>query len=220
MQVRQGSPKPVQTARLLNSPIPLMESCRERYGGTFTLNIWRSGELVFISDPPSIKALFAADRANIIAPGRNILLEPLLGKGSLLLQEDEEHLSRRKMMLPPFHGERMRAYAETMQRATEREVASWPLGEPFRLHPHMQAITLDVIMRAVFGVDEARRERLRRSLSAILATSTSPIAIALTVDFSERLGLLRKTREAISARLATRTRWWLIAGTPRSSSRP
>ena len=82
--------------------------------------------MVFISDPASLKRLFGADRQNTIAPGRNVVLAPVLGQRSLLLLEGEEHLRRRKLMLPPFHGERMRAYESVMAEATEREVAAWP----------------------------------------------------------------------------------------------
>ena len=129
-----------------------MEHWRRALGETFCGRFYGPGELVFISDPPSLKALFAADRVNTIAPGRNIILRPLLGPGSLLLQEGEEHLRRRKLMLPPFHGERMRAYESAwIAEATERAIASWPQGVEFALHPSMQAITLEVILRAVFG---------------------------------------------------------------------
>jgi cytochrome P450 len=189
---------PLQTLRLITKPVPFMESCRERHGGTFTLKIARTGTAVFISDPPSLKALFGADRVNMIAKGRNVLLEPLLGPRSLLLTEDDEHLSRRKMMLPPFHGERMRAYTEVMAEATEREVASWPLGEPFPLHPGMQAITLEVIMRAVFGVADERLAELRTSLISILAATSSPLSLALSISASEKLGVFRETRSAIA----------------------
>src|SRR5918996_3561571 len=104
------APAPIQTARLLARPVPYMEAARRRFGGTFTARVSRIGTLVFITDPPSIKTLFAADRDNIVAPGRNAVLEPLLGQHSLLLINDSMHLSRGKLMLPPFHGERMRAY--------------------------------------------------------------------------------------------------------------
>ena len=91
-------------------------------------------------------------------------------------------------MLPPFHGERMRAYEEVMAGAAERELASWPLDTPFELHPRMQAITLEVILRAVFGVaDDRRRTELRRSLVAILGTTRSPLAIGLTIGGVRRL---------------------------------
>ena len=176
------APAALQTSMVVARPIPFFERCRRRFGGTFTVRVLRMGELVFISDPPSLKSLFAADRKNTIAPGRNVVLAPVLGQRSLLLLEGEEHLRRRKLMLPPFHGERMRAYEGVMEEATRREIASWPLQKPFPLHPSMQRITLEVILRAVFGVeDDQRRQALRENLVAILATTRSPRAVGLTI---------------------------------------
>jgi cytochrome P450 len=192
------APSPVQTAQLLARPVQYMEAGRRRFGGTFTGRVARLGRLVFISDPSSIKALFSADRHNIVAPGRNAILEPLLGQHSLLLINDSQHLSRRKLMLPPFHGERMRAYERVMEEAAAREVSSWPVGEQLRLHPSMQSITLEVIMRAVFGVTEERRDDLRERLLLILGATRSPLALALTADWTERLGVFRKVRRAIA----------------------
>jgi len=192
------TPKLVQTAQLLRDPVPFMEKARRRYGETFTARVARIGHIVFITDPPSIKALYSADRDNIVAPGRNAILEPLLGPQSLLLVNDSEHLSRRKLMLPAFHGERMRGYEQVMEGAAEREVGRWPVGESFPLHPSMQAITLDVIMRAVFGVTEERRDDLRERLLLILGATQSPLALALTVDWAQRLGIFRRVREAIA----------------------
>jgi cytochrome P450 len=180
-----------QTRRFLADPVELMEDARRRYGETFAVKIARAGELVFLSDPPSIKTLFAADRDNIVAPGRNVILAPLLGPRSLLLINGPEHLARRKLMLPPFHGERMRAYERTMEEATERQMATWVPGEPFPLHPSMQAITLEVIMRAVFGVGEERDEKnegLRTRLVGILAATRSPFL----VGFGARIPGLRR----------------------------
>jgi cytochrome P450 family 135 len=179
--------------------VPFFEWCRRRYGETFTLRVLRAGELVFISDPPSLKRLFGADRRNTIAPGRNVVLRPILGDRSLLLQEGEEHLRRRKLMLPPFHGERMRAYEAVMSRATDREIDSWPVGSEFKLHPSMQAITLEVILSAVFGVEEgARRDSLRANLIGILATTRSPAAIGMTIDRMRRLPRYRRVAEMIA----------------------
>jgi cytochrome P450 len=183
----------VQTFGLIARPVPFFESCRRRFGQTFTLQVLRAGELVFISDPPSLKRLFASDRENTIAPGRNVVLKPILGSRSLLLLEGSEHLTRRKLMLPPFHGERMRAYADVMAEAADGELDGWPLGETFRLHPSMQAITLEVILSAVFGVeDHERRDALRERLIAVLATTRSPLALGLTID---RLRGLPRYRE-------------------------
>jgi cytochrome P450 len=174
-------------------PVRFLESCRRRFGQTFTLRILRAGELVFISDPPSLKELFAADRRNTIAPGRNAVLEPVLGPRSLLLLEGEDHLLRRKLMLPPFHGERMRAYETVMETAAARAVAGWPVGEPFRLHASMQAITFEVILAAVFGVeDDARRAALGERLTEVLATTRSPFALGMTLERARRLPRFRR----------------------------
>jgi cytochrome P450 family 135 len=206
------APAAFQTSMVVARPISFFERCRQRFGGTFTVRTLRLGELVFISDPPSLKSLFAADRQNTIAPGRNVVLTPVLGPRSVLLLEGEEHLRRRKVMLPPFHGERMRAYEGVMEEATSREIASWPFGQPFPLHPGMQRITLEVILRAVFGVeDDERRQALRENLVAILATTRSPRAIGLTIGRLRRLPAYRRveqmladTDEALLAEIAER----------------
>lgn len=186
-------PKAVQTARFLVRPLPFLERCRRELGETFHASVHGPGELVFISDPPSLKRLFGADRRNTIAPGRNIILRPLLGPGSLLLQEGEEHLRRRKLMLPPFHGERMRAYEEVIATATERAIGGWRPGEPFALHPSMQAITLEVILRAVFGVeDDERLGELSAALVEILAATASPRAVGFIVPGLRRTPVYRR----------------------------
>jgi cytochrome P450 len=189
-----SAPRALQTARLIGRPVPFFEACRKRYGEPFRAKIARIGEATFISDPPSMKRLFGADRENTIAPGRNAALAPILGPRSVLVLEGEEHLQRRKLMLPSFHGERMRAYERVMSEATERTVEGWPIGERFRLHRSMQAITLEVIIRAVFGVeDEDRRERLRRLLRGVVATTQSPVAFAFTFPGLRRLPFYRRT---------------------------
>jgi cytochrome P450 len=186
-------------ARMVARPVQFLEHCRRRYGGTFTARLLRAGTMVFVSDPGSLKRLFAADRRNTIAPGRNVILAPILGRRSLLLLEGEEHLRRRRLMLPPFHGERMRAYEGVMREATEREVARWALGDEIRLHASMQAITLEVILGAVFGVeDDARRRALRRNLVGILAATRSPLAIGLTIEALRRLSANRRVARMLA----------------------
>jgi len=189
-----------------------MESCRRRYGEPFTLRVISGGNMVFISDPPSLKRLFGADRTNRMSPGRTGVLRPLLGERSVLLLEGTEHLRRRRLMLPPFHGERMRAYGQLIREATTRELEGWPLDEPFPLHPAMQSITLEVIMGAVFGVeDHARREQLRRGLVELLSETRSPRSFALTLPAVRRVGgqrrvehLLERTDAILAAEIAER----------------
>jgi cytochrome P450 len=166
-----------QTLRWAFRPLAFLAECRRRYGNSFSIRFQGfERPMVLISDPEAIRALYT-ERANGLPPGRNVILEPILGPRSVLLLEGSEHLARRKLMLPPFHGERMRAYEETVRSAVGAEIDSWPLGAPFPIHARMQAITLEVILRAVFGVHEGPRlDRLRPMLSTVLQETSSPRA--------------------------------------------
>ncbi|HKA66567.1 MAG TPA: cytochrome P450, partial [Solirubrobacterales bacterium] len=141
-----------QTLRWAFRPLPFMQECRERYGDSFSVRfLGFERPMVLISDPAAIKALYM-ERENGLPPGRNIVLEPVLGSQSVLLLEGAEHLARRKLMLPPFHGERMRSYESVVDEIVTAEIDSWPLDREFPVHSRMQAVTLEVILRVVFGV--------------------------------------------------------------------
>jgi cytochrome P450 len=169
------SPPLVQTLRWTLRPLALMDECREKYGNAFSLRfIGFERPMVLISDPAAIKALYM-ERAHGLPPGRNIILEPILGSQSLLLQEGAEHLARRRLMLPSFHGERMRSYEAALDEIVTAEIDSWPLDAEFPIHSRMQAVTLEAILRIVFGVaDGPRLERLRGMLSTVLSETASP----------------------------------------------
>ncbi|HET7121193.1 MAG TPA: cytochrome P450 [Solirubrobacterales bacterium] len=169
------APPLFQTLRWAFRPIAFLEDCRRRYGDAFGVRfVGFSRPMVLISDPAAIKALYQ-ERSHGLPPGRDIVLKPILGSKSLLLQEGAEHLSRRKLMLPSFHGERMRSYEETMTAIVRDEVDSWPLHAEFPIHARMQAVTLEVILRVVFGVSSGPRlDRLREMLSTVLAETASP----------------------------------------------
>jgi cytochrome P450 len=164
----------VQMMRWSFRPIPFMEECRRRYGDSFSVRfVGFERPMVMISDPEAIKALYR-ERAHGLPPGRDVVLGPILGQKSLLLQEGAEHLSRRKLMLPPFHGERMRSYEETMTAIVNAEVDSWPLHAEFPIHTRMQAVTLEVILRVVFGISSGPRlDRLREMLGDVLQETAS-----------------------------------------------
>jgi len=120
----------VQTLRWAFRPLPFMQECRERYGDSFSVRfLGFERPMVMISDPVAVKALYT-ERSHGLPPGRNIVLEPVLGSKSVLLLEGAEHIARRKVMLPPFHGERMQGYGEKMAEIAAREIESWPTGEP------------------------------------------------------------------------------------------
>jgi cytochrome P450 len=202
----------VQTLRWAFRPIAFMEDCRRRYGDAFSVRfLGFERPMVMISDPEAIKALYR-ERAHGLPPGRDIVLGPILGAKSLLLQEGAEHLSRRKLMLPPFHGERMRSYEETMSEIVEAEIDSWPLHREFPIHARMQAVTLEVILRVVFGVSSGPRlDRLRGMLSTVLAETASPgqqvLGLALRRfggdgPFARFEGQLREVDELLFAEIA------------------
>ncbi|MGZ5313032.1 MAG: cytochrome P450 [Solirubrobacterales bacterium] len=165
----------VQTLRWTMRPIPFMEECRHRYGDSFSLMFLNfETPMVLVSDPEAVKAIYS-DPANGMPPGRVVVLEPVMGPRSILLLEGRDHLMRRKLMLPPFHGERMRSYEQVMREAITAEIDSWEAGTSFAIHPRMQSVTLEVILRAVFGVtDPARSARLRESLGKVLHVTAAP----------------------------------------------
>ncbi|MDX6615784.1 MAG: cytochrome family [Solirubrobacterales bacterium] len=165
-----------QTLRWLLRPIPFMEDCRRTYGEAFSvIFVGFKTPMVLVSDPEAVKAIYT-ERANGMPPGRSIVLEPVMGPRSILLLEGKDHMARRKVMLPPFHGEHMRSYEAVMREAITTEIDSWKVGDTFPIHPRMQSVTLEVILGAVFGVtDPARLARLRALLGQVLSDTASPM---------------------------------------------
>jgi cytochrome P450 len=133
---------------------------------------------VALSEPEQIKQLFGAP-PEVLHPGEGArILEPILGPNSVLLLDERAHLEQRKLMLPSFHGERMQDLAGLMAELTERELASWPRDEPVALHPRLQHLTLEIILRAAFGPEQSQRmERLRDKLTEVLAFAESPLSL-------------------------------------------
>lgn len=151
----------------------MLEDCRARYGDTFALRFPMVAPLVLFSNPAAIKEIFTGSPDRLRAGEANVILEPFLGAGSLLLMDGARHKRERKLLMPPFHGERMRLYGNVMRALTGAAIDAWPLGRAFPIHPEMQRITLEVILRTVFGLDEGPRlHRLRDILAAGAAIVT------------------------------------------------
>ena len=178
----------LQTLRWLMRPIAFLEDCRRRHGDAFSVRfLGFQTPMVMVSSPEAVRALYG-ERAHTLPPGRSLSLKPIVGPRSVLLLEGAEHLSRRRAMLPPFHGNRMRAYEPLVREVAEREIAGWPRDRVFAVHPSMQALTLEVILRAVFGVaDERRRDELRRRVADLLS-STASARLQFRVLMARRLG--------------------------------
>jgi cytochrome P450 family 135 len=151
-------PRLLQATRVMAGPYSWMQKRRERHGDVFASHFPFFGRVVYVADPALIKQVFAGDPAVFHAGEANAtVLGDALGEHSLLTLDEGRHLSQRKLLLPPFHGQAVRRYAEVMAEAAVREVSRWPVGRPFALRPRMQAITLEVILRAVFGVRDGER---------------------------------------------------------------
>ncbi|MBN1528627.1 MAG: cytochrome P450 [Thermoleophilaceae bacterium] len=168
------SPRLIQALRVTAQPYGFMVKRRRRYGDVFSTHFPIFGRVVYVADPAEIKRVFAGDAATFHAGEANALaLGDALGEHSLLTLDEDRHMSQRKLLLPPFHGERVRRYAEVMAEETAREVDRWPVGPEFELRPRMQAITLEVILRAVFGVrDDARMDLFRERIPRLAETTS------------------------------------------------
>jgi cytochrome P450 len=172
---------------LLQGP-RFLDSCRARYGDAFTIRLNTGRTVVIVSDPAVVKEVFQASPDDLHAGAGNVVLKPILGGRSVLLLDGPEHLRQRRLMLPPFHGERMRAYGETMTEVAERHIARWPVGQSFAVHPTMQAITLEIILRTVFGVeDQAGVERLGAPMKRLLNSTDQPLRL-LSLQFTRSAG--------------------------------
>jgi cytochrome P450 len=156
-----------------------MERCRARFGKRFTLRLVGQPPFVMLADPDDVKSVFTAP-PEILHPGEGAsrVLEPLLGTNSVILLDERDHLEQRKLMLPAFHGDRMERLSGLITEVAERDVASWPRGEALALHPRLQALTLEIILRAVFGLDPGPRlDALRERLTAILEWGSRPVGM-------------------------------------------
>ena len=222
-QVRQGAPSPVlpngpgyprfvQAWLWLKKPTWFLDRCSRAYGDVFTMRLPFGINLVHIGRPELVKAVFGGDSDVLRAGEANAtILEPLVGPHSVLVLDGPEHLRQRKLILPAFHGDRMRAWEAAVRDITRAEIARWPVGKPFSLRPSMQSITLDVIVRVVFGVEtSARRDELRRHILAVTGLGRNPLVLFATRD--RRLGShspwarFIRARDALHAALVSEIR--------------
>ena len=170
-------PAIVQAGNLWLRPLPFFDECAKRYGDCFTLRVPTRPPMVIFSHPEAVKEIFAADPDELRAGEGNFILEPILGRHSLLLLDGAQHLRERRLMLPSFHGERMRYYGDTMRATTDRAIDRWPIGSPFPIHTEMQRITLEVIFKTVFGLENGGQERLRETLVRLISIVVNPVLL-------------------------------------------
>lgn len=222
-------PRAQQTLEWMLGSHRVMDRCRRRYGDIYTHRMVpavasgpgalpNEGNWVFLADPDLVRTVFAADPELVRTGPTNRFLEGVVGAGSILLSDEPRHMQQRRILLPPFHGERVGAYRELIGEVTRAELAKWPVGEEMPLWPRMQAITLEVIVRAVFGINDAERQRrmhvllrdmLNRLTSARWVLGRTALALATRrrehpFDPADRV--LAPVDEAIHAEIRRRRR--------------
>jgi cytochrome P450 len=196
-------PRLLQTAGFILGGARFLEACRRRYGNVVTFRTIFDSSFVMLFDPADIKQLFQGSPYRLHAGEANALLGPVLGERSVLLLDDDEHVRHRRLMLPAFHGQRMHEYAEVIRAAADAEIDGWPVGQPFALHPSMQALTLQVIVRAVFGYHAGAAEaELRRRLREMVTPVARPRGLMLMTLLGRLGNRSEATRQFESARRA------------------
>lgn len=201
------APMALQSLHYGLAPYDFFQRPHRRFGDVFRVSVAGSTWIV-LGAPEAVREVFALGYEAVDAGEANRPLGALLGTRNLLLLDGEQHLARRRLVLPPFHGESLRAYEDVVESVAARRLSAWPDGRTVPVLPIMQGLTLEVVLRAVFGVkDGARREELSRRLRRLLAWTTDlRRALVFSLLGPERLaGLraLRRQRAAVDAMLLT-----------------
>jgi cytochrome P450 len=197
-------PRALQTLRFTQRQIQFVFRARRELGEVFLLRfVVIPGGVVVTSDPDHVRSLFTAKPELVPSLTAESPLRPIVGPNSVLTANGPSHLRQRKLLLPPFHGEAIERYAQMIRDVAEREIDRWPIGRPFALAPKMQAITLDVIMSGIFGIEGApvrgtAEHRLRRTIKQLAAASTSPLALLGELSNLGREEPVGLTRHAVA----------------------
>src|SRR6188472_1629906 len=204
-EVAAGMPAPplvqmggvAQLLRFNQRQIEFVFGAKRRLGDVFAMRTPEPQPLVITSLPEDVRSLFTAKPEEAPSLAAESPLRPIVGPDSVLTSLGERHMRQRKLLLPPFHGEAIERYTEMIKAATERELDRWPLNRPFALAPRMQAITLDVIMAGIFGIEGkpergTPEDRMRSTVKYLVNASTSPVGQA-----GELLGIGREDASGV-----------------------
>jgi cytochrome P450 len=194
-----------QILRFNQRQIQFVFGARRRLGETFRMRTAMPGGLVIVSHPDHVRSLFTASPQLAPSLAAESPLAPVVGPNSVLTALEPRHMRQRKLLLPNFHGEAIERYTRSISAAAEREIEAWPIGRPFSLAPRMQAITLDVIMSGIFGIEGTPRRDtpefwLRFATKRLVAASTKPaaqIGELMNLFRDEPVGLMRLGLEVL-----------------------
>lgn len=170
----------LRVIKLIAQPTAYLEDYQRRYGACFTVGSSPGSQLVYLGHSEAIQAVFAANPDHFQVGSGGVLLRILLGESSVLMLDGDRHQRQRRLLLPPFHGDRLKTYSQLICDITRQVIAKWQVNQPFRVRPVMQEITLRVILKAVFGLNEGERyEQLRQQMSLLLDSLGSPVSASL-----------------------------------------
>jgi cytochrome P450 family 110 len=170
----------LQMMQWVADPLRYMETNAQRYGDVFTTRFRRLGAIVFFSHPQAVQEILSADARLFDAGRANGILLPLVGENSMLLLDRDRHKQERKLLMPPFHGDRMQTYSRLIVEITRQVISQWRGGETFRVRSATQEITMRVILNAVFGLSEGKRyEQVRCLMTRVLDATGSPLTSSL-----------------------------------------
>jgi cytochrome P450 len=171
-------PPLVNALRYARDPLRFFPRLRERYGDIFTVSFPDFRKVVYLAEPSLVRELFTGSPGQMHAGEANAtILEPAVGPSSVLTLDDDEHMRQRKLLLPPFHGKAVERYRDIIRAAVKRDLAGWPVGVPFGIRPHTQAITLEVILRAVYGLDDPQRFARAQAVIGEFATRSDALML-------------------------------------------
>lgn len=195
-------PRARQTARWMARPLTFLRSLQKEHGDMFTIHLLGEDPWVMVSDPDLVRDVFTAPSDVLHGGEPKRILEPIVGPRSVLLEDEASHMRQRRLLLPPFHGDRLARYRATMRETVEAELERWPMGVPTPATRHMGAITLNVILRTVFGVTASEHlNPLRDVLRGLLDfTAGDARTVLVALGDPERLegGKLRGFREVLA----------------------
>ena len=176
------TPAIVQMMQWIADPFAFMHNCVERYGDCFTARVAKNFRpIVFVSNPQALEEILTGDSKQFDAPGgMNEIFQPLLGDSGVIMLSGSRHRRERQLLMPPFHGERMRAYGQIISDITEQVISQWKIGEPLSIRDSMQKISLRVILRAVFGLSQGSRyQQMEHLLTSMLDVTGSPLSASM-----------------------------------------
>ncbi len=167
-----------QTINGIIDPMYYLEQARQDYGDIYLTKFAGFPNQIIISEPQAIQQIFTADPKLFDSGSGNQITEPLLGSNSLVLLDGDRHMQQRKLLMPPFHGERMKAYGQTICEISHQVINQWKIGETFAARPAMQEISLQVILRTIFGLKEGERyQQIKKILTAMLDSFNEPLSV-------------------------------------------